>query len=134
MRRSLNLAALLLTIAAFLGTTGCSGDSPTDPGNVPVISQLQVQGAQRVSGSVGLVGFSFEYADPDADIDRFVFSVASGSLVTNPLSDAQRPSGRAGVQQSVDMPAAGVEVTFSVFVLDRRGNRSNTLSGTFVAP
>lgn len=134
MRKSTHLAAPLFMVAALLGTAGCSGDSPTDPGNAPVISQLQVQGAQRVSGSAGVVGFSFDYADPDADIDRFVFNVAGGSLTTNSLSGAGQPSGMIGVQQAVNLPAPGAEVAFSVFVMDRRGNRSNTLNGTFVAP
>lgn len=128
------LAGTLLVVAMVLGGTGCSSDSPTESGSAPVISQLQVQGAQRVSGDAGLVGIGFAYIDPDADINRFVFGVEGGGLATNPLTDADQESGMVFVQQAVTLPAAGSEVAFSVSVLDRRGNRSNLLEGTFVAP
>lgn len=133
MRKFRSFAVPVLAVALIAGA-GCSGDSPTDPGVIPVISQLQVQAAQRLAGNTGFVGFSFEYADPDGDIDRFVFNVAGGSFVTKPLEGAGQPAGRVAVQQAMDMPAAGSEVTFTVSVLDRRNNRSNSLNGTFVAP
>jgi len=134
MRKHKDLAGALVVVAALLGGAGCSSDSPTSS-SVPVISQLQIQGAQRVSGTAqGVVGISFDYADPDGDINRFVFGVAGGPLTTNPLSGAGQAAGVVGVQQAVTLPAAGTEVAFSVFVIDRRGNRSNSLGGTFVAP
>jgi hypothetical protein len=132
MRTFRTFAGTAMMVAAVLGAGGCNSDSPSE-GNAPVISQLQVQGAQRVSGDTGLVAISFTYADPDADIDRIAFSVTGGGIATNPL-DAGQASGVAGVQQAVTLPAAGTDVQFSISVLDRGGNRSNTLDGTFTAP
>lgn len=128
------LAGTAVMVAALLGGAACDSDSPSESGSAPVISQLQVQGALRVDGERGVVGFSFSYADPDADIDRFNFRVEGEGSATNELSGADQVSGVAGVQQAVDLPAAGTEVQFSVFVIDRGGNRSNTLVGTFTAP
>lgn len=133
MNKFRHLAGFLLMVAVVVGGAGCS-DSPTESGSAPVISQLQAQGAQRVSGNVGVVHIRFAYADPDADIDRYVFQVTGEGLGTHPLDDADQSSGVVTVLQSVDMPAAGSEVTFTVFVLDRRDNRSNSLDGSFVAP
>lgn len=128
------LAGTAVMVAALLGGAACDSDSPSESGSAPVISQLQVQGALRVDGVIGVVGLSFNYADPDADIDRLNFSVEGEGSATNELPGADEVSGVAGVQQAVNLPAAGTEVQFSVFVLDRRGNRSNTLVGTFTAP
>ncbi len=127
-------AGMGMIVAAMIAFGGCGSDSPTESTTAPVISQLQVQGAQRISGPNGLVGITFAYVDPDADIDRVTFSVAGGGTVTNPHDGADQESGVTGVQQAVNLPAAGNEVQFSIFVLDRRGNQSNTLSGSFVAP
>lgn len=127
-------AGVGMIIAAMLAVGGCGSDSPTESTTAPVISQLQAQSAQRISGDAGLVFISFSYVDPDADIDRVTFSVAGGGTVTNPFDGADQESGVAGVQQAVNLPATGNEVQFSIFVLDRRGNQSNTLSASFVAP
>ena len=134
MRTRRTLAATLI-LAAFAvgGTLGCS-DSPTSTGSAPTISQLQVTAAQRISGSQGQVGFNFQYADPDADIDRVVFRLVGADPATNSLSGADKSSGTVGVLQAVDLPAAGTRVEFTVYVLDRRMNRSNELMGSFVAP
>lgn len=128
------LAGALAIAAVALGSAVGCNDSPTSSESPPTISQLRVQGAQRVSGSVGIVGFSFDYADPDRDIARFVFAVDGGGQSTNPLSGATQPSGVVSVQQAIDLPAAGAEVSFTVSVMDRRGNRSNELRGVVVAP
>jgi hypothetical protein len=133
-RKVKGLAGTLAIAAVVLGSAvGCS-DSPTTSSTAPTISQLQVQGAQRISGSVGIVLFSFDYADPDRDINRFVFHPDGSSPVTNSLTDATQPSGRVGVQQAANLPAPGAEVTFTVSVIDRAHNRSNALSGSYVAP
>lgn len=134
MRKGKELAGTLAIAAVVLGTAGSCIDSPTRSSTAPTISQLQVQGAQRISGSVGIVLFSFDYADPDRDINRLVFVIDGRSPATNPLTDATQPSGRVGVQQAADQPAAGTEVTFTVYVLDRAANRSNELRGSYVAP
>jgi hypothetical protein len=126
------LRVLLLTIVLVCTAFGCS-DSPTRSDNAPIVSQLQVNGTLRVSGNVGLVFFSFDYADADSDIDRIVYRDPLG-VVTNALDDANQSSGSVGVQQAVSMPAAGTEVQFTVSVLDRAGHRSNEVSGSFEAP
>lgn len=133
MKTFAHFAGLLLMVAVVVGGAGCS-DSPTESGSAPVISQLQAQSAQRISGNVGVVQIRFAYADPDADIDRYVFQVTGEGLGTHPLDDADQSSGVVTVLQSMDLPATGTEVTFTIFVLDRRGNRSNSLDGSFVAP
>jgi len=126
------LRVILLSTVLVCTALGCN-DSPTRSDNAPIVSQLQVTGTLRVSGSTGLVFFSFVYADGDSDIDRVVYRDPQG-VVTNALNDANQSSGSVGVQQTVAMPAAGTEVQFSVSVLDRAGHRSNELSGSFVAP
>lgn len=126
------VGALVLAAVVAGGTTGCS-DSPTRD-DAPTIAQLRVQGALRVSGDTGVVGLSFDYVDPDRDINRVVFSTGGGNSATNLLSDATLQSGTVSIQQAVTLPAPGTEVAFTVFVFDRRGNRSNELTGTFVAP
>jgi hypothetical protein len=133
-KKGKGLAGALIIAAVALGSAiGCS-DSPTSSQSAPTISQLRVQGANRVSGSVGLVGLTFDYADPDRDIARFVFAVEGGSQATNALPGATQQSGEVSVQQTVELPAAGVELSFAVSVMDRRGNRSNELRGVIVAP
>lgn len=133
MRKVKQLSGLVIAAAVIVGgAAGCSGDSPT-AGTAPVISQLRIDGALRVSGDIGIVNFRFDYLDPDRDISRVQFAVEGRDPASNPL-DARELSGTASVQQAVTLPAAGNEVPFTVLVSDRRGNRSNSLSGSFVAP
>lgn len=134
MRKGKQLSGLVVAAAVIVGgAAGCSDDSPT-AGNAPMISQLRVDGALRVSGDIGIVNFRFDYIDPDRDISRFVFTLEGRNAASNPLSGATQESGTASVQQAATLPAAGTEVAFTVFVIDRRGNRSNELGGSFVAP
>lgn len=134
MRSCRRFTFAMLGVALLLGgAAGCSDDSPTAD-NAPMISQLRVDGAIRATGDAGLVGIRFDYVDPDRDVRSFVFALEGGGAATNSLSDATGNTGTVSVQQTVTLPPAGTEVTFSVFVLDGRGNRSNTLTGTFVAP
>jgi hypothetical protein len=133
-RKSKQLSGLVIAMAVIVGgAAGCSDDGPT-AGDTPVISQLRVDGALRVSGDIGLVAFRFDYADPDRDISGFVFTQEGQVAASNPLNDATQASGTVNVQQAISLPAAGTEVPFTVFVVDRRGNRSNELIGSFVAP
>lgn len=136
MRSEVRLAVLLSVILlTTAGLAGCnSSDSPTGNTAAPTISQLQVSAAQRLGGSQGLVGISLQYVDPDADVDRFVFRVSGGGSITTPLNEARQSSGMIGVQQAVTLPAAGEQVEFTVFVLDRRNHRSNELTGSFESP
>jgi hypothetical protein len=124
---------LSIGVALLVAAAGCSDSSPTAD-DAPTISQLRVDGALRAAGDIGLVGIRFDYMDPDRDVANVVFTLAGGAAATNPLSGATGSSGTATVQQTVSLPPAGTEVTFTVSVLDRRGNRSNTLTGSFVAP
>ena len=134
MRNCKRFPFLLIGAALVVGAAaGCSDDGPTAD-NTPTISQLRVDGALRASGDVGLVGIRFDYIDPDRDVTNVVFATAGGAAATNPLSGVTGESGTATVQQTVALPPAGTEVTFTVYVVDRRGNRSNTLTGSFVAP
>ena len=126
------VGVLALAVLVAGGAAGCS-DNPTRD-DAPTIAQLRVQGALRVSGDAGVVGLTFDYVDPDRDINRVVFSTGEGNSASNLLSDATLQSGTVSIQQAVTLPAPGTEVAFTVFVLDRRGNRSNELTGTFVAP
>ena len=126
-------ALLLLAICAALGTVACS-DSPTDNGSAPTVSQLQVSSASRLSGNEGLVGVTFQYADPDSDVDRAVFRVEGAGSATSGVSDANQTTGQIGLQQAVNLPSAGTRVDFAVYVLDRKGHKSNELPGSFVAP
>lgn len=129
------IASVLFLVAAVVSVSGCDDDSPTETGSPPMISQLQVQGVQRISGQAGVAGIGFTYADADADISRFVFSSSTGEgSAGTSLTGVNQESGVTSVQQAVVLPEPGGEVTFEVFVLDRLGNRSNTLEGSFVAP
>ena len=133
-RNRKKLPALVIAAAVLVGgAAGCSDDSPT-AGDAPVISQLRVDGALRVSGDIGVVGIRLDYIDPDRDVSRLVFTPAGSAAASNPLSGATGDSGTVSVQQAVSLPSAGTEVTFTVFVVDRRGNRSNELTASFVAP
>ena len=128
------IAGTAMMAVALLGAGGCNSDSPTESGSAPMISQLQVQGAQRISGDVGVVGIQFAYADPDADIDRLAFRVEGAGTATTMLSGTGVVSGVVSLQHAVTLPAPGDEVRFSIFVVDRGGNSSNTLESTFTAP
>lgn len=124
---------LILTVIAVGATLACS-DSPTDTGSAPVIAQLQVGSVIRATGNEGLVGLTFQYTDPDADLRNIVFQVVGDGTATNPLTGAGQTSGQVSVQQAVTLPAAGTQVDFAVSVVDRRANQSNVLMGSFVTP
>lgn len=133
MRTTMHPPGALLVIAALLGTAGC-GTSPTSRNHAPVISQLQVGGPQRLSGSSGVLPFSFNYEDPEADIDRLVFDYDADDQVIMAFNGASQAAGTASVLKALFLRRPGTVMNFSFFVVDRHNNQSNTLNGTFVAP
>jgi hypothetical protein len=134
MKMAMRLLQVLLMMTALLSTASCNNSSPTSPGHAPTISHLQVHSERRVSGSEGLVSFSFDYADPDADIARVVIEFDGNGVVVRTLDDTKQTDGTETLIQPVTLPAAGAKVNFSVQVIDQRGNASNSLSASFVAP
>lgn len=136
MKMARRLPPTLLMTVTLLGAVGCNHSSITGSDHVPTISNLQVQGTQIVSERMGLLLFSFDYVDQDADINSFVFRISgeTGLPVVNQLPDAGHVSGTASVAQTITFPAPGTEVDFSVTVRDHNRNESNSLSGTFTAP
>jgi hypothetical protein len=131
---------LLLAGGVCLGCN--SGTSPTEIAKrtPPSISNLSNPATATLSlpGSPGqrpgVLPISFDFKDPDGDLDQVIVTFPEGPA-RNPLDGvAGQQSGRASLLQSLLLPGAGTRVAFSVQVIDRGGNFSNTLSGSFTAP
>lgn len=125
------LLLLAVTVVA-LTATACNGShhSPTDPGIAPIITNLKVFGFQRADAITGSLPLSFEFADPDGDIDRSIVTFSNGAA-NNPIrSIAGQKSGTASLLQAVLLPdPAAKELDFTVQLVDAKGNVSNTVSG-----
>lgn len=134
MRNSRHLLPTALIVVLFSFVIGCGDDSPTDPDSSPVISNLRVNGALRITGNVGLAFLQLDYMDPDADIVRFVFRLEDIASTGTTLTDVAQTSGTLQVQQAVTLPDPGSEVSFAVWVVDAENNESNSLNGSFIAP
>jgi hypothetical protein len=134
-------AILLLAAGVCLGCNG--GTSPTEIAKrtPPSISNLSNPATATLSPLPGSSGqrpgelpISFDFKDPDGDLDQVIVTFPEGPA-RNPLNGvAGQQSGRASLLQSLLLPAAGTRVAFTVQVIDRGGNFSNTLSGSFTAP
>jgi hypothetical protein len=126
------IVLLLLAATALIAVSACNGShhSPTDPGIAPIITNLKVFGFQRVDATTGAVPLTFEFADPDGDIDRSIVTFSNGAA-NNPIrSIAGQKSGTASLVQAVLLPDPTTkELNFTVQLVDAKGNLSNTVSG-----
>ncbi len=124
---------IVLLLLAAIAVSACNGShhsSPTDPGIAPIITNLKVFGFQRVDATTGALPLTFEFADPDGDIDRSIVTFSNGAA-NNPIrSIAGQKSGTASLVQAVLLPdPTARELDFTVKLVDAKGNVSNTVSG-----
>jgi hypothetical protein len=123
---------LLLAATAAIAVSACNGShhSPTDPGIAPIITNLKVFSFIRADATTGSLPLTFEFADPDGDIDRSIVTFSNGAA-NNPIrSIAGQKSGTASLVQAVLLPdPTAKELDFTVQLVDAKGNVSNTVSG-----
>lgn len=123
---------LLLLAATAIVATACNGShhSPTDPGTAPIITNLKVLPFERADMKTGSLPLTFEFADPEGDIERSIVTFANGAANNLFRSVAGQKSGTASLLQSVLLPdPTAKELDFTVQLVDSKGNLSNTVSG-----
>lgn len=126
--RPLTVVLLVLALAACGGGGGGSSES------VPSISNLQYQPTfvlQFDGNGQSTIGGSFDFRDTGADLATFTMTTSQGATLTEPMTGAAGlKSGTALGAVVVDTTVIG-QYTFQLYVTDARGNRSNSLSGSF---
>lgn len=131
------IAGLLLAAGLVLACDGSDGtvQSVTEPSSSPVISNLKILGFTRVDANSGEMGVTFDFTDPDSDVQRVLWKFPDGEGVNGLQQAAGRSSGSVNILQSVHLPdPAAREIEFTVQVADSRGNLSNVLAGRTAVP
>ncbi len=126
-----------LVLVAGLCILGCNGshhDSSTEPSSAPIITNLKAFPVVRSDASTGVLPLSFDYADPNGDVSEVVVTFSDGPATNPTEGTAGHTSGTISFVQSVRLPAASGQLTFSVQVLDSAGHPSNTLQGQASIP
>jgi hypothetical protein len=77
---------------------------------------------------------SFDYAGAADELDHVIVTLPDCAARRALPGVAGQATGTARLLQAVLLPPAGEEVRFTVQAADRRGNLSNTLSGSFTSP
>ena len=132
MLRALSLGLLALAVTACGGGGGGNDDGSSD--SVPVLSNLQYAPDSVLQfdgdGQAAING-TFNFQDKGGDLASLTLSTSQGPSLTEPISGASGiKSGVINGVIEVDTSVIG-RYTFEVYVTDSRGNRSNSLSGTF---
>jgi hypothetical protein len=133
MPRALSLVLLALAVTACGGGGGGdSNDGSSD--SVPVLSNLQYTPdsvLQFEGDGQAAINGTFNFQDKGGDLASLTLSTSQGASLTAPISGAGgMKSGVINGVIEVDTSVIG-RYTFEVYVTDSRGNRSNSLSGTF---
>lgn len=128
----LRAAGFGLVILAVAACGGGDGGGPTE--SAPVIGNLTYAPDSALqfdfAGQVTITG-NFDFSDRDGDLATLTLTTSQGATLTAPVSGAGgQTSGTIQGAVEVDTRVIG-RYTFSVYVTDSRGNRSNSLSGTF---
>ena len=136
LRRRAARAGALVLLATLLAACGGGG---SDTNTAPTISALSYGPAAVYVGPAGSttdIGGTFEFADPEGNVDLLTLVVldAGGATLSTtivPIDIAGKP--KSGLISGVFTVGSAIvgRYTFQVFVTDTRGNRSNTLSGGF---
>jgi hypothetical protein len=91
--------------------------------------------AERLGGRYGFLEVEFDFELGDAEVELIAISLEGWGDALNLVSEtAHRKRGRARVGQTVILGPRGAEQCFTVRLIDRRGQSSNRLSGSFVSP
>jgi len=129
-RRGFGTVLMAFVISACGGGGGGGGST----GSAPTIANLQYapESALQYDGEgTTAVNGSFSFTDPDGDLASVTLTTSQGSTLTMPISGASGiTSGTVSASVEVDTSVVG-HYTFSCYVTDRQGNRSNSLSGSF---
>lgn len=130
MLRALGIGLLTVAMAACGG--GGGGGSSSD--SVPILSNLQYApefALQFAGNGQAWVSGTFDFKDNGGDLATLTLSTSQGGTLTEPIAGVSGT--RSGTVQGVIEVDTGVigRYTFTIYVTDSRGNRSNTLSGTF---
>lgn len=117
-----------------LAACGGGGGGGSSPDSTPVLSNLRYapnSALQFDSAGRTAISGTFDFRDPDGDLASLTLTTSQGDNLTAPISGVPgQTSGSIDGVVEVDTRVIG-RYTFAVYVTDRRGNRSNSLSGTF---
>ena len=118
-----------------LSTTAARGEA-TALRRAPRIANLSnPRYAQRVGPRYGYLDVEFDFEIATAEADLVVVALEGfGEALNTIAGSAGRTKGRARVGQTVILGEPGVEQRFSLRLLDRAGQFSNWLEGSFVSP
>ena len=131
-------------IAAFFLLLGCGGGGgsqspiPT-PVIPPAISNLQYSPQSESIFSLGgqqpiTVSWSFQYSSNSSNIETWTLAITDTQGNTSTSTAAFPFSGANGTASGTIVPdnsTAGT-IKFSIYVVDKNGNKSNTITGDFI--
>jgi hypothetical protein len=120
---------VLVAGLCILGCNGGSHHSSTEPSSAPIIANLKAFSVVRSDASTGALPLSFDYADPDGDVSQVVVTFSEGPATNPAEGTAGHTAGTISFVQSVLLPPAAGQLTFSVQVFDSAGHSSNILRG-----
>lgn len=132
------LLVVLLTIFVSFCALACDDDGKENKGTAPTITNLTHDSTILTVQVQGIINGTFDFSDPDADLDVLELDVV--------MPDGQTPStpdtslaGVKGVEAEtinwslVSIPPIAGTYDFTLRVVDEEGNESNELAGSFEA-
>lgn len=128
---------LILLVSMSLACSGGGGDgggsSPVD--STPSISNLQFSPTTALqydgNGTLTVMG-TFDFTDQGKDIATLYIVSFDGSTLSSPIEGVSGAASRT-IQGTLEVDTTAVgQFSFELYVTDSAGNKSNTLTGTFV--
>jgi len=128
---ALGLAVLMLGVA-------CGDEDEESSGTAPAIDSLVYAPDTLTVGTASVIEATFNFADPEGDVDMFVIEVNPPDGVVVPAIQGATAgtsgltAGALSLMLALNPPVAG-NYDFTITVMDSAGNTSNGLSGTLTA-
>jgi hypothetical protein len=133
MKKILFLIPLLLLI--FIFSCGGGSSSGSGGGAAPVLQSISFSPSTARTNTLVNLTATFNYSDADGDLDggSFVVSAADGSqgVIPIPSSFQGSTSGTGSLRLSSTTSSTAGIYPYQVWLIDRRGNRSNILIVNF---
>lgn len=138
MRTHVSLLRCFALVCTTLWLGSCGGGGGGGHGgstsHAPVISNLEVMPAfvrQFDGNGQASIGGTFTFSDSGGDLASFTLTTSQGQTLTADIEGAAGlKSGTVSGGLQIDSTVIG-DYTFTLYVTDSKGSRSNTLSGTF---
>ena len=130
----------LLLVVALAFLVSCSGGSSsggsTTPvnGSAPELKSMTIAPNSAQRDTVVQVNFAFDFSDNDGDLDggSINFSDATGTqTIVVPASYAGHKTGTGVGQITTKTSSTPGQYTYTAWLLDKKGNKSNTVTVTF---